>query len=170
MGWLPLTAITFPECFASRFNVTLLVVPWIVSLPVAGYVFTTPSAGTGASSIGLVSSNVAVGKLEVSMIRPWNCPSRWFESLWNVVMSTVNDAVVTFVPAIVIVPVTLLVLPTAVPLCPNSVSLMRYWTNEPSPTFQLPASGVAAVPGLVVGVVTSATVGGGGGSLWMKWK
>ena len=74
----------------------------------------TPSFGTGASAIGSVSSNVAVGNSDVFMMRPWNWLSRPSLPLVTVVMSTLNDAFVTVVPAIVIVPVTLLVRPTAV--------------------------------------------------------
>src|ERR1700693_1548599 len=85
-------------------------------------------------------------------------------------MSTVNVAAVTLVAVIVNDPVTLLVLPTAVPLWPNSVSFTRYRTSDPLPIFHVPASDarepVAADED--TGVVPSDS--GGGGSSWMKWK
>ena len=51
---------------------------------------------------------------------------------------------VTLVPLIVRCPVTDLVRPTAVWLCPASTSLTRYPTSEPLVTAQVPATGAAA--------------------------
>ena len=71
----------------------------------------------------------------------------------------------TFVPTMVIEPVTLFVSPTAVPLCPNNVSLTRYRTTESPVVFQVPASVAALVPGAVVGVGAVSIDSFGGGSL-----
>ena len=70
--------------------------------------------------------NVAVGKLAVSMIRPWNWRSRFAWSLVTLVRSAVKLAVCTVVPLIVMSPVIAVVLPTAVVLWPNSTSGTRY--------------------------------------------
>ena len=61
---MPCTWITLPVRFVLSGIVTVFVVPCSVSLPVAGYVLTAPSFGTGARSIGFVSSNVAVGNCD----------------------------------------------------------------------------------------------------------
>ena len=85
-------------------------------------------------------------------------------------MSTVNDAALASVPVIFIDPVTLFVSPTAVLLCPNSVSVTRYRTTEPLPTVQVPARGLRGLDAAFVGtgVVSSDSFGGAGFS--MKWK
>ena len=87
------------------------------------WVISSPSAGTAPRSMGSVSVKVAVGKVAVSMIRPWNCPSRRDSGLVTVVMSTVTSVAVTVVPLISSVPVTSGVRPTASASWPNSTSL-----------------------------------------------
>src|SRR3954470_11400419 len=160
--------------------VTVLVVPCSVSLPVAAYFATTFSLGTGARSIGLVSSNVAVGNCAVSMMRPWNCALRPPWSLVTVVMSTLNDAFVTLLAVIVVVPVMSEVRPTALVSCPNRFSFTRYPAVEPVAIVYLPESAGAPVdpavvelfapePGVVDGVGRSLSESFGGGSSWMKW-
>src|SRR5438876_9512626 len=115
------------------------------------------------------------------MIRPWNWLSRWLWPLDTVVMSTLNSPTATWVPLMVIDPVTVLVRPTAVLLWPNSVSLTRYPALEPEVTFQVPSTGAAATeagPTVVVAwaglEATVVLVGvdsesGGGPVPSMKW-
>ena len=110
---------------AHRSSVVALVVPCSVRLPVAFVVIGVRSAGIEESASGEVSSNVAVGYLLVSMMRPRNWSSRWDWSLATDAMSTVNEAFETLLPAMVIEPVTLVVRPAATVLCPKSTSLMR---------------------------------------------
>src|SRR5262249_28627784 len=71
-------------------NVTARVCPCRVRLPDAVYFLITPSAGSGAIVIGLVSVSVPVGYVAVSMIRPLNWTSRWLSSLLMVFIGTVN--------------------------------------------------------------------------------
>ncbi len=113
------------------------------------------------------------------MMRPWNWPSRWLWSLVTVVMSTLNDAFVTLVPAIVIEPVTSLVRPTAAASWPKSVLLHAVARGRARP--DLPGAGertraveplvVAAFgrPVVVDGVVAVESESFGGGSPSMKW-
>ena len=76
IGIDPLTWMVDPDRWAMTWKVTDLVVPCIMRSPVAVAVTWTPSAGSVLSWIGLVSLNVAVGKVDVSMMRCWNWPSR----------------------------------------------------------------------------------------------
>ena len=59
------------------------------------------------------------------MIRPLNCASRWLWSLLIVAIWTVNDAAVTVVPLMVMLPLMSLVRPTATLFWPASTSLTR---------------------------------------------
>ena len=61
IGIDPLTWMVAPERRAVTGKVTDLVVPCMVSLPVAFLVVSTPSAGSDPRSIGWVKVNVAVG-------------------------------------------------------------------------------------------------------------
>src|SRR6202034_4805913 len=110
----PDTSIPPDVCSADSGNVTGRVWPSRVSLAVALYVLTTPTAGSAPSAIGLVSVSVPVGYVDVSMIRPRNCTSRSLSSLLIVAICTVKSAAVTVVPLIVTSPVITLVRPTAV--------------------------------------------------------
>src|SRR4051812_39514226 len=111
--------------------VTVFVTPWSVRLPVALIWIGSPSAGTDPSWIGCVSTNVAFGNRAVSMAWVRIALSRRASSGGSVVMSTSNDAFGTTSPAIVIVPVTFGVRPTAVfaPM-PASSSCTRNPANE----------------------------------------
>ena len=104
---------------------TSRVTPWSVRSPVAVAVTSSPSAGTAPSSIGSVSTKVAVGNSSTSMMRFSNWPSRWDSPLSKVVMSTSKVASVTVVPSIVTSPVTPSERPTASESWPNSVSSIR---------------------------------------------
>src|ERR1700733_10349745 len=81
------------------------------------------------------------------MIRPSNCTSRWLSLLLIVDIWTVNVPAVTLVPLMVRCPVTDVVRPTAVWLCPASTSLTRYPTSQPFEIAQVPAAGAAEVAG-----------------------
>ena len=59
------------------------------------------------------------------MIGPWNCWSRCDLLLVTVVMSTVNEAVETWVPTMTICPVIDVVRPTATVVWPKSTSSTR---------------------------------------------
>ena len=124
-GMVPLMATVLPVRLAFRSTVTGLVVPCRVRSPVAVADTVEPSAGTLARAMGLVSLKVAVGKLLTSMTRPRNWLSRRDSSLVTVAMSTLRSTAFTVVPSITMVPVTLLVRPTAVFFWPNSTSLTR---------------------------------------------
>ncbi len=75
------------------------------------------------------------------MIRPWNWSSRWDRSLFTVVMSTVNAALVIEVPTI-----------------------------EAGPIFHVPASGALFSPATVVGGAVVAIDNFAGALPSMKWK
>src|SRR2546425_11185570 len=106
IGIDPVTSMPLDVRCPLTVNVTDFDVPCIVSTPVACVEDCTPTAGMEGRTIGLESLNVAVGKLDVSMIRPLNWLSRRCRSLVTVVMSTEKVAFETVVPAIVTEPVT----------------------------------------------------------------
>ena len=91
-------------------------------------------------SMACVSLNVAVGYDDVSMMRPWNWPSRRSLSLETLVRSTVTVAALTLDPAMVASPVTAVVRPTASLFWPNRISFTRYPACEPVVTFHGPSS------------------------------
>ena len=95
-------------------------------------------------------------------------------SLDTAVMSTLNEALLTVVPAIVTEPVTELVRPAATLLWPNRTSLTRYPPCEPAATFQVPsidepAAGPAAPAAVDDGVAAVVTLSGAAALPSMKW-
>ncbi len=77
------------------------------------------------------------------MMDPSKCALRSDWSLTTLAILTLNVALVTVVPSIVIDPQILLVRPTAVEFWPIRTSLTRYPAREPTPTFQTPKTDVA---------------------------
>ncbi len=160
MSVLPTTWMSSPFFWAWTSNVTEFVVAFSVRSPVAVAVTCVPSAGAAPSSMGAVSTNVAVGNCAVSRRLLLNWPSRRASSLVTVVMSTVNVAAVTWVPEIVMSPVTALVRPTPSVSTPNSTSTTRYPTVLlPLSIVQGPSAPEVASPPPAAGAVSAAPAG-----------
>ena len=106
------------------------------------------------------------------MMRPWNWLSRPSLSLVTVVMSTLNDAFVTVVPAIVIDPGDVVRAPDRGCALAEQRLLRRgspRWTRDPIVHVPASGAGVALEPAVVDGVVVSESDSFVGGSPSMKW-